>query len=154
MYPIFITDDPDASVVIPTLPGQRRWGVNQLEGFLGPLVQKGLRSVILFGVPLKCQKVRASSTAPLRTLTHARTNVDRQLTTPMAPSFRPSKRFDLSSPTSTSPVMCVSASIRHTVTVGSSIPTVQSTPDPPSHVSPKWLSTTRSLAHTALHRAI
>ena len=59
MYPIFITDDPDASVVIPTLPGQRRWGVNQLEGFLGPLVQKGLRSVILFGVPLKCKKVRA-----------------------------------------------------------------------------------------------
>lgn len=59
MYPIFITDDPDASVVIPTLPGQRRWGVNQLEGFLGPLVQKGLSSVILFGVPLKCEKVRA-----------------------------------------------------------------------------------------------
>ena len=58
MYPIFITDDPDASVVIPTLPGQRRWGVNQLEGFLGPLVQKGLSSVILFGVPLKCEKVR------------------------------------------------------------------------------------------------
>ena len=59
MYPIFITDDSDASVIIPTLPGQRRWGVNQLEGFLGPLIQKGLSSVILFGVPLKCEKVRA-----------------------------------------------------------------------------------------------
>jgi hypothetical protein len=58
MYPIFITDDPDASVEIATLPGQRRWGVNKLEGFLGPLVQKGLKSVILFGVPLKCVKVR------------------------------------------------------------------------------------------------
>ncbi|KXN85339.1 Delta-aminolevulinic acid dehydratase [Leucoagaricus sp. SymC.cos] len=56
MYPIFITDDPNASVEIPTLPNQRRWGVNKLEGFLGPLVQKGLRSVILFGVPLNCQK--------------------------------------------------------------------------------------------------
>ncbi|KZT26647.1 tetrapyrrole biosynthesis, porphobilinogen synthase [Neolentinus lepideus HHB14362 ss-1] len=56
MYPIFITDDPDASVEIKTLPGQRRWGVNKLEGFLGPLVQKGLSSVILFGVPFKCQK--------------------------------------------------------------------------------------------------
>jgi len=63
MYPIFITDDPDASVVIPTLPGQRRWGVNQLEGFLGPLVQKGLCSVILFGVPLKCQKDERGSPA-------------------------------------------------------------------------------------------
>lgn len=57
MYPIFITDDPQAEVEIPTLPGQKRWGVEKLEGFLGPLIKKGLQSVILFGVPLKCQKV-------------------------------------------------------------------------------------------------
>ena len=57
MYPIFITDDPNASVEIPTLPGQRRWGVNKLEEFIGPLVKKGLESVILFGVPLNCVKV-------------------------------------------------------------------------------------------------
>ncbi|KZT71028.1 tetrapyrrole biosynthesis, porphobilinogen synthase [Daedalea quercina L-15889] len=56
MYPIFITDDPDAHVEIPSLPGQARWGVNKLEGFLGPLVKKGLQSVILFGVPLTCNK--------------------------------------------------------------------------------------------------
>ena len=57
MYPIFITDDPTASVEIATLRGQRRWGVDRLEEFLGPLVKKGLRSVILFGVPLTCEKV-------------------------------------------------------------------------------------------------
>jgi len=56
MYPVFITDDPEASVVIQSLPDQRRWGVNQLEAFIGPLVKKGLRSVILFGVPLNCEK--------------------------------------------------------------------------------------------------
>lgn len=56
MYPIFITDNPDASDIIPTLPGQRRWGVNKLQDFLEPLVQKGLQSVILFGVPLTCVK--------------------------------------------------------------------------------------------------
>ncbi|THV02399.1 tetrapyrrole biosynthesis, porphobilinogen synthase [Dendrothele bispora CBS 962.96] len=56
MYPIFITDDPDACVSISSLPGQSRWGVNKLEAFLGPLVKKGLQSVILFGVPLKCTK--------------------------------------------------------------------------------------------------
>ncbi|KAF8633278.1 hypothetical protein AX17_004453 [Amanita inopinata Kibby_2008] len=56
MYPIFITDDPDASVPIPSLPGQRRWGINKLQEFLTPLVHKGLQSVILFGVPLKCVK--------------------------------------------------------------------------------------------------
>ncbi|CAE6415147.1 unnamed protein product, partial [Rhizoctonia solani] len=56
MYPIFITDDPQAEVDIAALPGQKRWGVDRLEGFLGPLVQKGLKSVILFGVPLNCTK--------------------------------------------------------------------------------------------------
>ena len=57
MYPIFVTDDPQASVEIPSLPGQRRWGVDRLEGFLRPLVEKGLESVILFGVPLQSEKV-------------------------------------------------------------------------------------------------
>ena len=61
MYPIFITDDPEASVVIQALPGQRRWGVNRLKEFIGPLVNKGLKSVILFGVPLNCVKVRLGS---------------------------------------------------------------------------------------------
>lgn len=56
MYPIFITDTPDAHVPILSLPGQARWGVDKLEGFLGPLVKKGLKSVILFGVPLIAAK--------------------------------------------------------------------------------------------------
>lgn len=57
MYPIFITDDPDAEQVIETLPEQKRWGINKLEGFIAPLVKKGLKSVILFGVPMKMEKV-------------------------------------------------------------------------------------------------
>ncbi|KAJ7901987.1 hypothetical protein B0H14DRAFT_2669393 [Mycena olivaceomarginata] len=66
MYPIFISDDPDASQLIATLPGQSRWGINKLEGFLAPLVKKGLQSVILFGVPMKCNKTtnRAPSSSP------------------------------------------------------------------------------------------
>jgi porphobilinogen synthase len=58
IYPIFITDDPNAEEIISSLPGQKRWGVNKLEGFLAPLVRKGLKGVILFGVPMKMQKVR------------------------------------------------------------------------------------------------
>ena len=57
MYPIFITDDDEAQVPLASMPGQCRWGVNKLEGFLAPLVNKGLSSVILFGVPLKTPKV-------------------------------------------------------------------------------------------------
>ena len=49
--------------MIPTLPNQRRWGVNKLEAFLGPLVKKGLQSVILFGVPLNCNKDARGSPA-------------------------------------------------------------------------------------------
>jgi porphobilinogen synthase len=65
MYPIFITDDPEASVDIPSLPGQRRWGLNRLQSFLSPLVAKGLESVILFGVPFNCNKVNLSCSQPL-----------------------------------------------------------------------------------------
>ena len=52
MYPIFITDNPDDEVPINSLPGQKRWGINKIVPFLRPLVKKGLRSVIIFGVPL------------------------------------------------------------------------------------------------------
>jgi porphobilinogen synthase len=63
IYPIFISDDPDAEEVISSLPGQKRWGLNKLEAFLGPLVKKGLKGVILFGVPMKMNKVRPRRTA-------------------------------------------------------------------------------------------
>lgn len=52
IYPLFITDNPDEETVIPSLPGQSRRGINRLVPFLRPLVAKGLKSVILFGVPL------------------------------------------------------------------------------------------------------
>lgn len=63
MYPIFITDEPDAEVEIKSLPGQKRWGLNNLERFLQPLVAKGLKSVILFGVPLHLPKDSRGSPA-------------------------------------------------------------------------------------------
>lgn len=52
IYPLFITDNPDEEQAIPSLPGQKRMGLNRVVPFLQPLVAKGLRSVILFGVPL------------------------------------------------------------------------------------------------------
>ncbi|KAK4645430.1 Aminolevulinate dehydratase [Podospora pseudocomata] len=53
IYPLFVSDQDDEEVLIPSLPGQYRRGVNRLIPYLEPLVQKGLRSVILFGVPLR-----------------------------------------------------------------------------------------------------
>ncbi|KAJ2065825.1 Aminolevulinate dehydratase [Coemansia sp. S146] len=51
MYPIFITDEADSLIPIPSMPNQNRIGVNRLEEVIAPLVQKGLRAVMLFGVP-------------------------------------------------------------------------------------------------------
>ncbi|KAF2210125.1 hypothetical protein CERZMDRAFT_46019 [Cercospora zeae-maydis SCOH1-5] len=52
IYPLFITDNPDEMTSIPSLPNQKRMGLNRVVPFLQPLVAKGLKSVILFGVPL------------------------------------------------------------------------------------------------------
>lgn len=50
MYPIFIVDEPDAVQDIPSMPGVRRYGVNKVIPALEKLVEKGLSSVLLFGV--------------------------------------------------------------------------------------------------------
>jgi porphobilinogen synthase len=52
IYPLFVSDKPDEDEPINSLPNQRRRGLNKLIPFLQPLVAKGLRSVILFGVPM------------------------------------------------------------------------------------------------------
>jgi porphobilinogen synthase len=52
ILPLFITDDDEEETLIPSLPGQYRRGINKLVPYLEPLIRKGLRSVILFGVPL------------------------------------------------------------------------------------------------------
>ena len=56
VYPIFISDDSNCDEEIKSLPNQHRWGINKLKGFLDPLINKGLQSVILFGVPVKMKK--------------------------------------------------------------------------------------------------
>ncbi|KAI8449330.1 delta-aminolevulinic acid dehydratase [Phakopsora pachyrhizi] len=63
MYPIFITDQPDSIEPIDSLPSQNRLGISRLEEFLKPLVEKGLCSVMLFGVPLEAKKDRRGTPA-------------------------------------------------------------------------------------------
>ncbi|CAR29370.1 hypothetical protein ZYGR_0AD00520 [Zygosaccharomyces rouxii] len=53
IFPLFISDDPNDDSEIDSLPNIRRFGVKKLVPYLKPLVAKGLRSVIIFGVPLK-----------------------------------------------------------------------------------------------------
>ena len=57
----FCSDEADQVEEIGSLPEQRRYGVNRLEEALGPLVAKGLKTVLLFGVPAKLPKVGHTS---------------------------------------------------------------------------------------------
>lgn len=145
MYPIFITDDPKARVEIASLPGQCRWGVDRLEEFLGPLVKKGLKSVILFGVPLNCEKVcRYSSTYEdvrysfCDDVGCGRTTAGLPPTTRKAPSSSQSSSSAPSTLLSTSPLTSVSANTPHTAIAVSFTPTAPSTPLPPPSASQKW----------------
>ncbi|KAF2424877.1 tetrapyrrole biosynthesis, porphobilinogen synthase [Tothia fuscella] len=63
IYPLFISDIADEETLIPSLPNQHRRGLNRIIPFLEPLVAKGLRSVILFGVPMGPNSKDALGTA-------------------------------------------------------------------------------------------
>jgi len=52
IYPLFVSDQVNEETLIPSLPNQHRRGLNKLVTALEPLIRKGLRSVILFGVPI------------------------------------------------------------------------------------------------------
>jgi len=50
LYPIFVTAGTDVKTEISSLPGQYRWSVDRLPELLDPLVELGLKSVLIFGV--------------------------------------------------------------------------------------------------------
>lgn len=53
IYPLFVSDQPDEETIIESLPNIKRYGLNKLVPYVETLVQKGLRSVIIFGVILE-----------------------------------------------------------------------------------------------------
>ena len=50
ILPIFIHENDDCDEDIPSLPELKRFGVNKLNAYLQPIVNNGLRTVLLFGV--------------------------------------------------------------------------------------------------------
>ncbi|MEM7392402.1 MAG: porphobilinogen synthase, partial [Verrucomicrobiota bacterium] len=53
VFPIFITDQPGAKEIIGAMPGQFRWGPDRIAEAIEPLVNDGLRAVLIFGVPTR-----------------------------------------------------------------------------------------------------
>ena len=54
---IYFRDDENAVEEIKSLPGVSRYGVKRLVDALQPVVDTGLKSVLLFGVPSSLPKV-------------------------------------------------------------------------------------------------
>lgn len=50
MYPVFLISADDEEQCIASMPGVKRMGINKLKQHLEPLVEKGLSSILLFGV--------------------------------------------------------------------------------------------------------
>ncbi|EDV22229.1 uncharacterized protein TRIADDRAFT_50678 [Trichoplax adhaerens] len=62
VYPILVHDKPDVEEPLEALPALTRYGCNRLEAHVGPLVDKGLTSVLIFGVLQNLSKdVRGSN---------------------------------------------------------------------------------------------
>ncbi|KAJ1558071.1 hypothetical protein HK096_003700, partial [Nowakowskiella sp. JEL0078] len=57
IYPIFI-NDAEGNVLDPiaSLPGISRYSVGSLKSEFTPLVEKGLKTVLIFGVPVNAKK--------------------------------------------------------------------------------------------------
>ena len=53
--------DPNAELEIPSMPDVKRWGLHRIISHLKPLVELGLKSVLIFGVPNDSVKVGNSS---------------------------------------------------------------------------------------------
>ncbi|KAL4219157.1 hypothetical protein ACF0H5_021739 [Mactra antiquata] len=67
IYPVFVTDDDDAVQEIGSMPGQARYGINKLREALKPHVEKGLKTVLIFGVPSNIPKDNNGTAADLPT---------------------------------------------------------------------------------------
>ncbi|XP_015179269.1 PREDICTED: heat shock 70 kDa protein cognate 3 isoform X2 [Polistes dominula] len=66
MYPIFVSDNKNDKEPIESMPGVHRYGINRLHEDLQPLISKGLKSILLFGVSKHLVKDRIGSNADSR----------------------------------------------------------------------------------------
>jgi porphobilinogen synthase len=50
IYPLFITENDDTEEEIKSLPGIKRMGLNRIQSHLEPVIENGLKCVLLFGI--------------------------------------------------------------------------------------------------------
>ena len=52
VYPLFVTEQPDVKQEIPAMPGVYHYSLDHLHEILDEMVETGVLSCILFGIPL------------------------------------------------------------------------------------------------------
>lgn len=51
IYPMFVIEGENIKEEIPTMPGQYRWSIDRMGEILSALIEAGVKSVMLFGIP-------------------------------------------------------------------------------------------------------
>lgn len=63
IYPIFIQEGTQIQTEIPSMPGQYRWSLDRVDVLLEQVVQSGVKSILIFGIPLKKDEIGSGAWA-------------------------------------------------------------------------------------------
>lgn len=64
IYPIFVVDGDDVVEAVPSMPGVNRYSVDRLEPLVDEIVARGIKCVLLFGIPAKKDAVGSGASDP------------------------------------------------------------------------------------------
>lgn len=70
IYPMFVQEGEHIREEIPSMPGQYRWSLDCVDELLQQVVDSGVKSVLLFGIP--AQKMRSAAVHGSRTALSSR----------------------------------------------------------------------------------
>lgn len=61
VYPFFVAEGSNIKEEIPTMPGQYKWSIDRLSELFDSLLEKGIHSVLIFGIPDKKDETGSSA---------------------------------------------------------------------------------------------
>lgn len=63
IYPMFVQEGEHIREEIPSMPGQYRWSLDCVDELLQQIVDSGVKSVLLFGIPAQKDEIGSSAWA-------------------------------------------------------------------------------------------
>ena len=61
IYPMFVQEGEHIREEIPSMPGQYRWSLDCVDELLQQIVDSGVKSVLLFGIPAQKDEIGSSA---------------------------------------------------------------------------------------------